>query len=73
MPILGVASQGRTKQGAYGMIADAIKSLVNKRDFRVRAYPGAGKYFEIGASDDATLTAFLLRRSRLRAGRPRPS
>lgn len=68
VPILGVASQGRTKKGAYGMIADAIESLVNKGHFKVRVYPGAGKYFEIGASDEAALTAFMLRRTRLRAG-----
>ncbi len=68
VPILGVASQGRTKRDAYAMVADAIESLVNKERFRVRVYPGAGKYFEIGASDEAALTAFLLRRSRIRAG-----
>jgi hypothetical protein len=68
VPILGVASQGRTKKHAHRMIADAIESLVGKANFKVRVYPSAGKYFEIGASDEAALTAFLLRRARLRAG-----
>jgi hypothetical protein len=68
IPILGVASQGRTKKDAYAMIADAIESLVNKATFRIVVHPGAGPYFEVGASDEAALTAFLLRRARLRAG-----
>jgi hypothetical protein len=68
VPILGVASQGRTKKDAYGMIADAIDSLVNKGSFKVRIYPSSGRYFEIGASDEAALTACLRRRTRLRAG-----
>ena len=68
VPILGVASQGRTKKDAYAMIADAIESLVNRATFRIVVHPGKGQYFEIGASDEAALTAFLLRRTRLRAG-----
>jgi len=68
VPILGVASQGRSKRNAYGMIADAIESLVNRAGFRVLVHPGPGAYFEVGASDEAALTAFLLRRTRLRAG-----
>jgi hypothetical protein len=68
VPILGVASQGRSKRDAYAMIADAIESLVHEAGFKVVVHPGSGAYFEIGASDEATLTAFLLRRARLRAG-----
>jgi len=68
VPILGIASQGRSKKHAYAMIADAIESLVNKAGFRIVVHPGSGAYFELGSSDEATLTAFLLRRARLRAG-----
>lgn len=68
VPILGVTSQGRSRKDAYRMIADAIESLVNRASFRVVVHPGKGPYFEIGASDEAALTAFLLRRTRLRAG-----
>ncbi|MBP1661594.1 MAG: hypothetical protein H6P95_2786 [Candidatus Aminicenantes bacterium] len=36
IPILDIATQGRTKKEAYEMIADAVESLVNKKDFEVR-------------------------------------
>jgi hypothetical protein len=68
VPILSVASQGRTKREAYAMIADAIELLVDKPDFSVHLFPGKGDYFEIGSSDDAVLTAFLLRRERTKSG-----
>jgi len=68
IPILGVVTQGRTKKEAYRMIADAVESLVNKRGFKVKVYPGKGDYFEVGSSDQATLGAFLLRRQRMKCG-----
>ncbi len=68
VPILGVTSQGRTRKEAFEMIANAIEALVNKPDFKVEVFPGEGDYFEIGASDQAALTAFLLRRERTRSG-----
>ncbi len=68
VPMLGVVTQGRTKKEAYEMIADAIEVLVNKPGFNVDVYPGKGEYFEIGASDEAALTAFLLRRERAKSG-----
>ncbi len=66
--ILGVVSQGRTRSDALEMIADAVESLVNKKGFEVAVFAGSGEYFEIGASDQAALTALLLRRTRLKAG-----
>ena len=33
IPILDIATQGRTKKEAYEMIADAVESLVNKKGF----------------------------------------
>lgn len=68
MPILSVVTQGRTKKEAYEMIADAIEVLVNKPGFEVRVSPGKGEYFEVGASDEAALTAFLIRRERTKPG-----
>ena len=50
------------------MIADAIETLVNKAHFKIRVFPGKGEYFEIGASDESALTAFLLRRERTKSG-----
>jgi hypothetical protein len=68
VPILGVATQGRTKAEAYGMIADAIESLVDKRGFRIQVHRGKGEYLEVGSPDPGTLIAFLLRRARTKAG-----
>ena len=68
VPMLGVVTQGRSKRDAYAMIADAIESLVNRAEFRLDAFPGEGEYFEVGANDEAALTAFLLRRQRSRSG-----
>jgi hypothetical protein len=65
---LTVVSQGRTKKEAFDMIADAIETLVNKPDFKIHLFPGKGEYFEVGASDESTLTAFLLRRERIKSG-----
>ena len=68
VPILTVVSQGRTKKEAFAMIADAIETLVNKPHFKIHVFPGKGEYFEVGASDESILTAFLLRRERTKAG-----
>jgi len=68
IPILDIATQGRTKKEAYEMIADAVESLVNKKDFEVRVFGTKGRVFEIGASDQGALTALLLRRMRQKAG-----
>jgi predicted transcriptional regulator len=68
VPILGVVTQGYTKKEAYEMIADAIESLVNKKGFKVEVFAGKGEYFEIGSTDLSTLTAFLLRRQRMKKG-----
>jgi len=66
--ILSVVTQGRTKKEAYEMIADAIESLVNKKGFNVEVFPGKDQYFEVSSTDLATLTAFLLRRQRMKRG-----
>jgi len=68
VPILDVATQGRTKREAYEMIADAVESLVHKKGFKVRVYGTGGSAFEIGASDEGALAALLLRRMRQKAG-----
>ena len=68
VPILGVATQGRSKREAFEMIADAIETLLNQKGFKISVFPGGGEYFEVGASDQAALTALLLRRERLKSG-----
>lgn len=68
VPILDVVSQGRTKKDAIEMIGDAIEALANKPGFRVDVFPGSGEYFEVGSTDQSTLTALLLRRARQQSG-----
>jgi hypothetical protein len=68
VPILDVVTDGRSKKDAFRMIADAIETLVNKPGFRVHVFPGTGEHLEVGASDEAALTALLLRRRRQAAG-----
>lgn len=68
VPILGVTTQGRTRKDAFLMIADAVETLINKPGFELIIFPGKGDYFEVGANDEAALTAFLLRRARIRSG-----
>ena len=68
VPLLDLVSQGRTKKDALGMIADAVEALANRKGFRLDVFPGSGEYFEVGSSDQAALTALLLRRARQRSG-----
>ena len=44
------------------------KMLANREGFRIEIFPTNGDYFEIGASDQAVLTALLLKRRRTLAG-----
>lgn len=66
VPVLGIMTQGRTRKEAFKMIADAIENLVNKPAFRIEVFGGEGDHLEIGSSDQGVLTAFLLRRLRLK-------
>lgn len=68
VPILDVFTQGRSLRDAHAMIADAIEALVNRPGFSVKVFAGRDGEFEIGASDEAALTALLLRRARIRSG-----
>ena len=67
VPLLGVFTQGRTREDAYDMIVDAVSSLATE-DLRIRVYRGRRADCESGAEDDAAWTAFFLRRARLTAG-----
>jgi len=68
VPILGVVTQGLTKKNAFDMISDAIESLVNNDEFKLEVFPGRNSYFEVGSPRVAVLTAFLLRRQRIKHG-----
>lgn len=68
VPIIGITTQGRTKQEAYEMMKDAVESLINKEGFIADIYPGEGDYFELGSNNPGILSAFLLRQLRQRSG-----
>ena len=66
--ILDIVTQGRSKKEAFDMIADAIETLVNKKNFKVTVFPGGGHYFEVAFNDVGAMTALLLRRQRMKHG-----
>jgi predicted RNase H-like HicB family nuclease len=68
VPILGVATQGRTRKEAFEMIRDAIELLAGRHGFEVQVFPGTEGYFEVGSADHGTLGALLLKRVRTRSG-----
>ena len=68
LPLLAVVTQGTTKADALEMIGDAVECLADKPGFHVDVHPGVDDHFELGASDQATLTALLLRRQRVMHG-----
>lgn len=68
VPILDIVTQGRSKKEAFDMIADAIETLVNKKNFEVTVIPDGGHNFEVAFNDVAAITALLLRRQRMKHG-----
>ncbi len=68
VPILDVATQGKSRPDALEMIADAVEALVDRPGFSVSVFAGIGDEFEIGSSDEAAMMALLLRRARAKSG-----
>jgi DNA-binding transcriptional regulator YiaG len=66
IPILGVATQGRTRAEACDMVVDALETLVHRRGFRAHLHRGTNGYIEVSANDPVPLVALLLRRLRAR-------
>jgi hypothetical protein len=64
VPLLDVMTQGRSRSNAYGMMADAIQSLINKEGFRVDIRPAGGEFFTVGANQGTLLIALMLKRQR---------
>jgi transcriptional regulator with XRE-family HTH domain len=64
VPLLDVMTQGRTRDEAQAMIADAIEALVGEESFKVEVFALPGDALGIGASDTGRLTALMLRRQR---------
>lgn len=64
VPLLDVMTQGTTKNNAYGMIVDAIQSLINEKGFRVDIRPVNGESFTVGANRETSFIALMLKRQR---------
>jgi len=50
------------------MIADAIETLFDKKNFMVTVFPGQGPQFEVAFNDVGAMTSLLLRRQRMKHG-----
>lgn len=68
IPQLGVFTQGRSEKDAHAMAADALKTLVGRRSFRVQVLPVAAGRFLIWANDSRPLIARWLYRMRVKQG-----
>lgn len=68
IPILDIMTQGHTEKESYNMALDAIKSLINKNDFKVELYKGKNGDFEISSPDSKSLISLLLQRKRELSG-----
>jgi len=68
-PIIDVMTQGRTRTDAAAMLADAIESLVNRADFKVKVRDaGPPGDVAIEANEPAHLAALVLKRQRVAHG-----
>lgn len=65
LPVIGVATQGKTRKEAEEMLADAVQEVVHRPGFTVQvARYGTGDEVSIAASDPAALAAYVLRYQR---------
>ena len=68
IPDLGVFTQGKSEKNAYEMAADAVETLVDVSDFKVKIIPLAGGRFMVVANDPTQLVARWLYRLRIENG-----
>ena len=50
IPLLHIHTQGRSRKDAYAMAKDAIESLLEEKEFKVRIHPGQADTFAIEAN-----------------------
>ncbi len=65
---LDLSTQGTSKKDAIAMIRDSIKSLINKKDFRIIINLVKNGKFNIGANDTKIWMGFILQRLRMKEG-----
>ena len=64
VPALDVMTQAKTRHGAYKMLKDAVKLLVNKNFFHVQMYPLNHNSFIVDGRPDKEWVALMLKRQR---------
>ncbi len=64
IPLLLVHTQGKTKKEAYKMAADAVKSIIDEKGFKVTISEGSDDTFSIGSNNDSQLMALALKQQR---------
>ena len=64
VPLLDVMTQGTSKGDAYRMIANAIEVLVDQKGFKVNVRSLSGESITVGATQESTLVALMLKRQR---------
>ena len=64
VPIFEAATQGRTRQEAFEMIADWFAMMVDRDGFEVEIHPGTNHRFHISSTDVSAMVSLLLRRQR---------
>jgi DNA-binding XRE family transcriptional regulator len=68
VPALDLMTQASTKKGSYDMLTDALESLVNCKDFKVRIFPLLDDRFILGTNNDNLFIALVLKRQRIKHG-----
>ena len=64
IPILHIHTQGKTRKEALSMAKDAIESLLEKKEFRVRIHIGENNSFTVDSDNPTAFIAFMLKRQR---------
>src|SRR5687767_252362 len=68
IPQLGIFTQGASRKKAYSMAADALKTVVDEKNFQVQVVPIDGGRLLIRANDSRPLVARWLYRMRVDKG-----
>lgn len=64
IPLLSVFTQGKSRNDAYAMAADAIEILIGKKGFKAICAPTGKNTFTVSSNDTSTFVAFVLSRVR---------
>ena len=64
IPILHIHTQGKSRRDALFMARNAIESLLEKKEFRVRIHAGEIDTFTIDSDNPTAFIAFMLKRQR---------